>query len=74
MSAVKRILEEVVGLSDISESAKLVDDGYLDSFDLISLVAALEVEYNLQISGDDLIAENFNSINAIERLIRGYEG
>jgi acyl carrier protein len=50
-----------------------VDDffahGMLDSFDLTTLVSALEERYQVSIDGMDIVPENFRSIEAISRLL-----
>ena len=40
---------------------KFVDDEILDSFAIISLVAALEEEYDITISPAELVPENFKT-------------
>ena len=57
--------------SDIGyESEKaLVDDGILDSFDIVSIVSELSMEYDIDISIDDMTAENFNSAEAMFEMI-----
>ena len=48
---------------------KLVDDGILDSFDIVSIVAELCEEYDVTITVDMLEPENFNSASAMLALI-----
>ena len=47
----------------------LVDDGVLDSFDIVSIVSELTMEYDIDISIDDMTAENFNSAAAMHEMI-----
>lgn len=47
----------------------LVDDGYLDSFDIITLVTELNEKFDIDIPVEDIIAENFDSVNTILALI-----
>lgn len=42
----------------------------LDSFDIISLVTALEENYKILIDAFDILPENFCSIEAITNLVR----
>ena len=37
----------------------------LDSFDIVSLVSALDEEFNISIDGTDIIPENFETIDSI---------
>ena len=48
---------------------KLIDDGILDSFDIISIVNELNEHYDIEIDVDDLEPENFNSVEAMLELI-----
>ena len=54
---------------DFEAETLLVDNGVLDSFDIISLVSELNAAYNIQISVVDLVPDNFNSVQAIAALI-----
>jgi acyl carrier protein len=47
------------------ESEGFLEKGFLDSFDIISLVTDFEEVFGLSIPGDQIIPENFNSISAI---------
>ena len=47
----------------------LVKDGILDSFDIITIVGALNDEYDIEIRPVDLIPENFNSAEAMLALV-----
>lgn len=44
----------------------------LSSFDLVLLVSALEEKYNIVIDADDIVAENFESIDAIRNMVAKY--
>lgn len=44
--------------------------GYLDSFDIISIVDDLETTFNIKISGAHILPENFKSIDAIANLVQ----
>lgn len=48
----------------------LVDGGYLDSFDIITLVSELNESFDIDIPVEEIITENFNSVDAILALVR----
>lgn len=73
MKAVIEILKSIVRDADFSSSTNFIDDELLDSFDLIELIAAIEGEYDIEIEGDDIIPDNFESVDKIEALIEKYK-
>lgn len=52
----------------------LVDDGYLDSFDIITLVTELNDKFEIDIPVEDIITENFNSVDVILALVERLTG
>lgn len=54
---------------DFDTEDQLVTDGILESFDIVSLVAALTEEFDIEIRAKDLLPENFNSAAAMLRMI-----
>lgn len=56
---------------DFSEDGiNFIEQGMLDSFDVVSLVDALDTEFNILIDGVDIIPENFSSLDRIEKLVK----
>ena len=47
-----------------------IEEGLLDSFDILMLVTAIEDYYHIEITQKDLIPENFESIGKIEEMIQ----
>ena len=63
------ILNQIRSDIDYESEKTLVDDGVLDSFDIVSIVRELSMEYDIDISIDDMTAENFNSAEAMLEMI-----
>jgi acyl carrier protein len=63
------ILTELRPEFDFSEQVNFIEEGMLDSFDIVSLVDELENQFNIKINGVDVIPENFSSINSIISLL-----
>ena len=65
------LLEDVLidGPNDIEACKDLIDGGYLDSMDIVSLVMDLNDEFGVDISVADLKPENFNSVDAMVELV-----
>ena len=70
MEEIYLILEDLRPEFSFRESDDFVEDGYLDSFDIVSLVSILEEKYNIIIDGLDVLPENFESVEAIIKLIQ----
>jgi len=63
------ILTELRPEFDFTEDVNYIEQGMLDSFDIVSLVDSLDEKYNISISGLDIIPENFSSVEAIIRTL-----
>ena len=63
------ILAEIRPEFDFSMDVDFIEEGMLDSFDLVSLVDSIESEFGVAISGMDILPENFNSIDSIINVI-----
>ena len=59
---------------DFECSDSLIDDGVLDSLDIVTIVSVLMDEYGIEISVDDLVPENFNSVETIYALVESKKG
>ena len=64
------ILTEVNSDVDYETCDTLVDDGILDSIDIITIISEITDEYDIKISTDEMKAENFNSVKAIWDMIQ----
>ena len=65
-----KILEDVRADIDFNNlDKKLMDDEMLDSFDIISIVGEFNEAFGVDISVDDLLPENFNTPEAMVKLI-----
>ena len=66
------ICEEVCENIDFS-SKTLIDDKKLDSVSLLALISALMDEFDVDIPYKEVTPENFNSVEAMARLIEAYQ-
>lgn len=65
MNELFRILNTIRPEFDFENSEDFIADGYLDSFDLVTLVAEIEERYDCLIDALDIVPENFISCKAI---------
>ena len=64
------ILTELRPEFDFNEPLDFIEEGMLDSFDVINLVTALDSEFGISIDGTDVLPDNFSSVENIEALLR----
>lgn len=69
MEALLDILNELHPDVDFETAEHLIDDQILDSFDIVTLVAEIDSEYDVAIPAEELVPENFNSAKALYALI-----
>ncbi len=69
MEELMEILEGLRPDVDFENEKALVTGGLLDSFDIISLVSQLNDEFDITIKPAKLVPENFDSAEAMFRLI-----
>lgn len=74
MDKLLKILGEVRPDIDFAKENQLIDGEVLDSFDIITIVMEINDVFKIEIDPEDLEAENFNSAEAIWKLIQEYAG
>lgn len=68
----ERLIEVLEGIEegvDYKNCKTLIDDHYLDSLAIISLIAEIEDEFDVVVPTVEIIPENFNSVEAMWELI-----
>lgn len=51
------------------EGLNFIEEGMLDSFDIVSLVNELDTKYGISIDGLDIVPDNFSSVDSIVDLL-----
>ena len=65
-----KVLAELRPEFDFCSDVDFIEEGMLDSFDIISLISILEEKFGVSIRGIDILPENFSSIEKIEGLLK----
>ncbi|MBE0654871.1 MAG: acyl carrier protein [Bacteroidales bacterium] len=69
MQKLLEILEGIRPDVDFVNEMNLIDGGFLDSFDVASIIAELNEEYDITIRVTELKPDNFNSAEAILKMV-----
>ena len=64
------ILKDIRPEFDFTASLNFIEVGMLDSFVRVTLVSELEDNFDVLIDGEDVIPENFDSIESIMNIIQ----
>jgi D-alanine--poly(phosphoribitol) ligase subunit 2 len=70
MENLLEILRELHPDVDFETCETLIDSNILDSFDIITLIAEISSEFDVNIPAEEIVPENFNSAKALHALIR----
>lgn len=73
MKVMDKLLELLKGIRpdvDFETETALIDDGILDSFDVVSIISELDDEFGVQIRIAELDPDNFNSMESIWKLVQ----
>jgi acyl carrier protein len=54
---------------DFDENTNLIDRGIIDSMSLVRLISFIEENYEIQVQDEDIVPENFSSLNKISSFI-----
>ena len=69
----EKLLEILKGIRpdvDFANETAVIDDGILDSFDVVSIISELDDAFGVQVRINELDPENFNSAEAIWQLVQ----
>lgn len=69
---VKEVLKANYPEIDFEASTELVDDGILDSLTLVGIISALSMEFGIMLPYEDIVPENFNSIDTMTELVQKF--
>ena len=64
-----QILTECCPDIDFETEVALIDDGILESLDIVMIVSEIKDVLDIEITVDDLLPENFNSVDQILALV-----
>ena len=63
------VIEVKKGIEPHINESNFITDGWLDSLDIMNLIMKLEEEFDIEIDPEDVLSENFESIEKIMALV-----
>ena len=73
MEELLEILQDIKPGVDFENETALIDNGVLDSLDIIKLVGQISNEFDVEVEVTDLVPANFNSAKAMYAMIQRLE-
>lgn len=73
MKELLEILQDIKPGVDFENETALIDNGVLDSLDIIKLVGQISDEFDVEVEVTDLVPANFNSAKAMYAMIQRLE-
>lgn len=70
MEKLREILEDLHEEYDYETCTTLIDDKLLDSLDIVTLISEIYSEFDVDVPPEEMIPENFNSMQAIYDMIQ----
>lgn len=69
MDELLELLADINENIDFTKETAIVDDEVIDSIDLTGLIADIEDTFDIEIGMNDIVPENFNTVEAMWSLI-----
>ncbi len=70
MDELLEILEDIKEDVDFENITDLYDGKYLDSLDVLQIIAALNEEFDIQVPASEIVPKNFNSMAAMWEMVQ----
>ena len=74
MEELKEIMAKILEHTNYEDETSLMTDGKIDSIELVELVAEIEEHFQIEIPLDEMVPENFDSIQEIWNMIQKLRG
>ncbi len=69
MDKILEILKRIKPEVDFINGTDLVDEGVLDSIDIVTIISEIEEEYGIEIDPNEIDPDNFQSVTAMLDMI-----
>jgi len=59
------------GINEVADDLSLTESGIIDSLAIFRLVSFLEDNFGVRVADEEIVLENFQTVNAIEAFVAG---
>lgn len=66
----KKILEKINGEVIKYSGEDMIEDGILDSLEVMQIITEIENEFEVEMTADDIVMENFKTMETIGVLVK----
>ncbi len=63
------LLKEIKPTKSLENVDNIIEGGYIDSFELMALISGLNEKFGVEVSVEDMIPENFNSVESMALMV-----
>lgn len=70
MEKLLELLKNIKPEIDFKNSANLVDEGILDSLEIVQIISSIEENFSITIDPDKIDPDNFQSVDAMWKMIQ----
>lgn len=74
MEELLKLLADINEDIDFEAQTAIIDDELIDSLDLTGLIADIEDTFDIEIDMDEIVPENFNTVEAMWNMIERLQG
>lgn len=69
MEKLLEILESIKPGVDFKNSKNMIEEGLIDSFDIVTIVAKINEEFDIEFSVSEVVPENFATVETLYKTI-----
>lgn len=69
----EKVLEVLQSVNkSILDGTNLIENNIIDSFEVVNVVMELEDAFDIEIDAEDIVSENFETVDTITNLVKKY--
>ncbi len=69
MEKLLSILESIKPGVDFKSSKNMIEEGLIDSFDMVTIIASINAEFDIDFSVAEIVPENFETVETLYKTI-----